>query len=468
MSEAKWDAIVVGARCAGAATAAYLSRAGVRTLCIDRAKLPSDYVLSTHFVQPPGMDVLDELGVGERVREVTPPSCRSLAVMDDERLYSNYSDGRAAYCIRRSTLDPLVLDAAVESGATVRDQHTVVDLVRDGTRVTGVVVDTPSGRETLLADIVIGADGKESAIARLTGVECYEHFVLDRGGYWGYFPTPDVWHDREQFPSDGIIAFEGDGLRYVFQCDGDLLLMAGVPPAAEARSWRKDHQARLLAYLGASELTAPLVRDAEPVGKLIGLVKYESFLRRPVGPGFALVGDAGAVMDFVTGQGIAQALLNAKALAEAVVLEDERAFERYHRQRDADIMPLFLDAKRLGSVGINSPVMRLIFREASKQGDLESFTAIMDRRCSPFDFVPQKSLFYWMLREISRFRFDAVPSFLEVGKVMSAHRKLCEDYAALAGEVSRRCTDLPAWPLDAMGGLAGQGTSMRGAAPVEA
>jgi len=467
MTGAKWDAIVVGARCAGAATAAYLSRAGVRTLCIDRAALPSDYVLSTHFVQPPGMDVLDELGVGERVREVTPPSFRTLAAMDDEMVRSNHVEGRAAYCIRRSTLDPIVLDAAVESGATVRDRHTVVDLVKDGDRVTGVVLDTPSGRETVLADIVIGADGKDSTIAELTGVERYEHFVLDRGGYWGYFPTPALWHDRGRYDCDGIIAFEGDGLRYVFQCDGDLLLIAGVPPAGEARSWRKDHRAKLLAYLAASKLTGPLVRGAEPVGKLIGLVRYESFLRHPVGPGFALVGDAGAVMDFVTGQGIAQALLNAKALAEAVVQGDERALERYHRQRDADLMPLFLDAKRLGSVGINSPVMRLIFREASKQGDLDSFAAIMDRRCSPFDFVPQKTLSYWMLREMARFRFDAVVSFLEVGKVMSAHRKLCADYAAHAEEVTQRTTDLPPWPLDAMGGLAREPAPAATAAPMK-
>ena len=453
MNGAKWDAIVVGARCAGAATAAFLSRAGLRTLCIDRGKMPSDYVLSTHYVQPPGMDVLDELDVGQRVRELTPASRRPLSAMDGEHLYSRYPDDRAAYCIRRVTLDSLVWDAAVESGATLRDEHTVVELVKDNGRVRGVVVESPRGRETLLADIVIGADGKNSTIAKLTEVESYEHFVLDRGGYWGYFPTPELWHDRGRYDCDGIIAFEGDGLRYVFQCDGDLLLVAGVPPAAEARSWRRDHRAKLLEYLGRSELTGPLVRDAEPVGDVIGLLKYESFLRRPVGPGFALVGDAGAVFDFVTGQGIAQALLSAKALAEAVVEGSDRAYERYHRQRDADVMPLFLDAKRLGTVGVNSPVMRLIFREASRQGELPSFAAIMDRRCSPFDFVPQSSLFYWMLLEVVRFRFGAVPSFLAMGKEMSAHKKLCADYAARAAEVAERCADLPAWPLDAMGGL---------------
>jgi len=461
MSGEKWDAVVVGARCAGAATAAFLSRAGVRTLCIDRSRMPSPYVMSTHFVQPPGMDVLDELGVGERVRELTPPSFRPLSAMDDERLYSNYPDGRAAYCVRRTTLDPIVWDAAEDSGATLRDEHTVVELVQDDGRVTGVVVDTPRGRETLMADIVIGADGKNSTIARLTGVESYEHFVLDRGGYWGYFPTPEVWHDRSRYDCDGIIAFEGDGLRYVFQCDGDLLLIAGVPPAAQARGWREDHRARLHEYLSASKLTEPLVRGAEPVGDVIGLLKYESFLRRPVGPGFALVGDAGVVLDFVTGQGITQALLNAKALAETVVDGSGLAFERYHRQRDADVMPLFLDAKRLGTVGINSPVMRLIFREASRQGDFDAFTAIMDRRRSPFEFVPQSSLFSWVLAEVARLRLGVLPSFLAVGKEMSAHRKLCAEYAARAAEVADRCGDLPPWPLDAMGGVPRQPEGMR-------
>ena len=129
MTDAKWDVIVVGARCAGAATAAMLSRAGVRTLCIDRSKMPSDHVLSTHYVQPPGMDVLDELGVGSRVRQLSPASRRGLAALDDARIYSEYPESRGAHCIRRSVLDPLLLEVADQSGVSLRDQHKVVELV---------------------------------------------------------------------------------------------------------------------------------------------------------------------------------------------------------------------------------------------------------------------------------------------------------------------------------------------------
>ncbi|MDH5672474.1 MAG: FAD-dependent monooxygenase [Myxococcales bacterium] len=449
----KWDVIVVGARCAGAATAAFLARAGVRTLCLERSKLSSDHVLSTHYVQPPGMDVLDELGVGTRVRELSPPSRRPMAVMEMEHIYSNYADGRAAHCIRRFVLDPLIQEAAAQSGATLREQAKVVELVKEGERVAGVVVETPSGRETLRADLVIGADGKDSTVAKLTGVERYEVFTLDRAGYWAYFPAPDIWWDREHYDCDGIIAFEGDNLRYVFQCDDNLLLLAAVPPAAEARSWGKDHRERLQHALEACELTAPLARGAQPVGDVIGLLKYESFFRRPIGPGFALVGDAGLTLDFVTGQGIAQGLLNAKALAEAVVAGRDEAYERYWRQRDADVMPLFLDAKRIGSVGFNNAFTQLLFRGASKVGDLDSFCAIMDRRHSPFELAPQSSLFRWVLGDVLRLRFGAVKPFLEMGKTLGEHQKLCDEYSARAAESAEGWDQLPAWPMDAMGSL---------------
>ena len=162
----------------------------------------------------------------------------------------------------------------MESGATVRDQHRVVELVRDRERVgrgRGGHAERPgdAARRHRHRCRRKGLDhrGDDRASKR------YEHFVLDRGGYWGYFPTPGgVARSPSRYDCDGIIAFEGDGLRYVFQCDGGLLLLAGVPPVAEARSWRKESPgSKLLAYLAASELTEPLVREAEPVGKLVGL-----------------------------------------------------------------------------------------------------------------------------------------------------------------------------------------------------
>ena len=69
----RYDTVIVGARCAGAALATYLSRAGASVLLLDKSRLPSDQVLSTHTLHPAGMDVLDEVGIGADIRRVSPP-----------------------------------------------------------------------------------------------------------------------------------------------------------------------------------------------------------------------------------------------------------------------------------------------------------------------------------------------------------------------------------------------------------
>src|SRR5512139_3595651 len=123
--ERQWDVIIVGARCAGATLAALLARSGVRTLLLEASPRGTDMPLSTHLVQPPGMDVLDALGVGDRVRAVTPAATRFRYALDESVVVSQANPGRAAYCVRRSTLDPWLQEAAEAAGAELRDRHRV-------------------------------------------------------------------------------------------------------------------------------------------------------------------------------------------------------------------------------------------------------------------------------------------------------------------------------------------------------
>ena len=73
-TESRHDVVIVGARCAGATLATFLARAGASVLLLDKDRLPSDQILSTHTIHPPGLDVLDEVGVGDAVRAVAPPT----------------------------------------------------------------------------------------------------------------------------------------------------------------------------------------------------------------------------------------------------------------------------------------------------------------------------------------------------------------------------------------------------------
>jgi flavin-dependent dehydrogenase len=270
----------------------------------------------------------------------------------------------------------------------------------------------------LRAKLVVGADGRKSTVARLTGVEEYWGFDMTRGGHWFYFPTPAIWKSDPRYAGmDAFIGFEGDGLRYVFQCDGDLLLMVAAPPNAEARSWGQDYKEKTIAYLRNSPVTAPLVEGNAPIGKGVGLLKARWYYRRPVGPGFALVGDAGNFKDFVTGQGMTDAFLGAKHLAHAVLDGSEQAFTRYWRERDAETMPLYFDALRLGEVGFNTAFSRMLFEHVARDQALaDRFALVADRRISPFEVVKPRTMFGWVFGALLRGRFDVLAPFLETGK----------------------------------------------------
>lgn len=433
----KYDVIVVGARCAGATLAALLARSGVKTLLLDAQAMHSDMPLSTHFIQPPGMDVLDEIGVGSAVRARAPVTRRVLLRMEKQDVFFNYEHKRLPYCVRRSIVDPLVQDAAMNAGAEFRDRTRVVELIKDGERVSGVVTESDRGRETLHAGLVVGADGRNSTVARLASAEQYLTLHSTRSVYWFYFPASAIWREHPDYAAwDACIAFEGDGVRYIFQCDGDELMMAASPPVAEFLSWQGDYQVRALEYLRGSSLTRPLVEATAPEGKGIGMARIEFFLRRAAGPGYALVGDAGIFKDPITGNGMTDAYLAAKWLHTAILRGSDAALEYYWRERDARFMPWYLDAYRLGEVGVNNPFTQLLFEHLAGSRDLAARQiAVADRQISPLEVFSLPELLRMVGGAVLRGRTDVVRPFLQTAKKIQGFRR----EAALRQRIMREC-----------------------------
>jgi flavin-dependent dehydrogenase len=419
MSE-QWDVIVVGARCAGAALAATLARRGVRTLLLEASPRGTDMSMSTHYVQPAGMAALDRLGIGDRVRAVTPPTKSLRAAVDDVEIIAPLRPAHLGYCVRRSTLDPWLQDTAEAAGAHFRDRHRVVDLIKTGDRVTGVVVERPAGKETLSATLVVGADGPHSTVARLAGAEEYLGVDGTRGGYFMYFPAPTTW----PFPWDATLEHRGNDLRYVFRTDGDLVILVAATTRKEASSWGKDWRKKTLAMLRASPTTRELSEGREPLGKGVGLIQMRFFYRRPIGPGFALAGDAGHFKDFVTGQGMTDALLDAERLARAIIDGREAAFQRYWYERDVETMPLHFDAVRQGKVGYNTAFTRWIFSQLKARPDLVAkFALLNERTVSPYDLIPVSSILSWIGAALLRGRFDVLGGFFTAGKALGEEQK---------------------------------------------
>jgi len=167
-----WDVIVVGARVAGAATAMLLARAGLRVLCVDRSRQGSD-TLSTHALMRGGVLQLTKWGLLDSVVAAgTPAVRRTVFHYGAEQFAVSLKPAAgtdALYAPRRTVLDALLVDAAMRSGASVEFGTPVVGLCRAADdRVTGVLLrDRRTGRvRAELASIVVGADGRESLVAR--------------------------------------------------------------------------------------------------------------------------------------------------------------------------------------------------------------------------------------------------------------------------------------------------------------
>jgi menaquinone-9 beta-reductase len=429
MSE-DWDVIIVGARCSGATLATLLAKRGVRTLVLEASSRGTNMPMSTHLVQPPGMQVLDRLGLGARVRASTPPTSRFRFALDQSSVTSNFAPEAAPYCVRRSTLDPWLQDAAEQAGAVLRFRQRVVDLVRTDQRVTGVVVSSGSGKETLRAGLVIGADGAHSSVAKLTGVEEYLVTESSRAGYWSYYEAPKVW----QADWDSTLEHSGEDVRYVFRCDGDQVVVVYVGERKAVNQWGKERSARLAQVFAGSESTRMLTAGKQPVGPLMGLLEARFFYRRPVGPGFALIGDAGHFKDFVTGQGMTDAFLDAERMADAVLDGRPEAFTEYWRARDVETLPLHFDAIKQGAVGFNEPFIRWVISRVAKRPDLiERMQRVISRELSPSDMIPTRTLVGMVGTALLRGKLDVARGFLQTGKRLQAEdRELSERKALLA------------------------------------
>lgn len=407
----RFEVVIVGARCAGAALARDLAAGGRSVLLVDAAGFPSDQVTSTHLIQPPGMDELDRLGVGDSVRKESP-ALRSVRLSyDGNEMRLPYP--RPAHCLRRERLDALLQQVAVDAGAELRPECRVTDLIRasDGS-VEGVVV-RRRGKpaERIHADLVVGADGRNSTVAKLVGAEEYLGYDGPRAVYWAYWRRPRDWNQHEI-----VNTFEGRAARIVFPTDGDRIVIAAVPPLDWAREWRRDHVAAYLADVRSYREVGAYLGDDRPVSDVRGVFRPRYFFRVSAGPGWALLGDAGHHKEFVVGLGIAEALRDARALAAAIGERDERSIEAWWRRRDVERVEMFYWSQELGRDKEVTALQRLVAERLGTSPKLQRrFAEVLDGALRPYDFVPPSSVLKWVAGALLRGQPRVLSDFVEAG-----------------------------------------------------
>jgi 2-polyprenyl-6-methoxyphenol hydroxylase-like FAD-dependent oxidoreductase len=342
-----FDVVVVGARCAGSPLATLLARRGLSVCLVDRDEFPSD-TPSTHGIQPVGVEALERLGVLDRVRAAAPPVEACFLAFDQHRV--SFEDaisvtGAPMFNVRRLVLDEILLDAAREAGAEVLTGTTVTGLHGADGRVAGV--ETTAG--SLRGPLVVGADGARSTVARLVGAEEYHRSAPRRVFLWSYFEGVDPSERRIWLGAIGEDAFLAS------PTDSGLFLAAFVAPMRRRDELRLDrtqaYEEGVNRWPELSDVLAP-ARRAAPVQMMSN---WHGFFRRSVGPGWALVGDAGHFKDPTPGQGIADALRQVEALAPAIERAlagpepGDRALLDWWDWRDRDAWEMYWFAQDLGA-----------------------------------------------------------------------------------------------------------------------
>jgi 2-polyprenyl-6-methoxyphenol hydroxylase-like FAD-dependent oxidoreductase len=236
----------------------------------------------------------------------------------------------------------------------------VQEIVADGDRVTGIR-GRAAGGATVTEDarIVIGADGPRSLVARSVQAPSYNARPALTCAYYSYWSG---------VPLEGLELFVRDGRFFVAYPTNDGLTLIGMEwPNQDFPTIRADIEGNFLNSLELAPDFASRVRGGTREERWVGTADIPFFYRKPFGPGWALVGDAGYHKDPQTAQGIHDAFRDAESLAEAIGdgLADrqplDEALGRYERQRNEATLPMYEFTYQLAGLKPPPPDMQQLF-----------------------------------------------------------------------------------------------------------
>jgi len=391
-----YDAIVIGARCAGAVTAMLLARRGHRVLLLERGVMPSERHQG-HFIHKHGPRRLAEWGLLEKVVATScPPITTHLTDFGDFPLVAtDVRVGNVAwgYGPRRRHLDQVLVEAAIEAGADFRQNFLVESLLWDERTVVGIrgrdQRQSTSGVER--AHITIGADGKNSALARAVGAPSYEEVPTLTCWYFSYWSG---------VPTEGFeLYIRNKRAIFSFSTNDNLFAIFIAWPIDEFRSVKADVEREFMKAVDLVPQFSERVRSGRREERFYGTANLPNFLRRPFGPGWALVGDAGCHKDPFMALGICDALRDADFLAAAVheglagQSPMDAALMRYERRRNeatiADYRENMSAARFAGTPG---ELLQLRVALRGNEEDTRRFIMAREEMIPPEEFFNAENL----------------------------------------------------------------------------
>ncbi|MGE3872593.1 MAG: NAD(P)/FAD-dependent oxidoreductase [Parvibaculaceae bacterium] len=358
-----FDVIVVGTRCAGSPTAMLLARKGYRVLAVDRATFPSD-TISTHMVHPLAVRSLANWGLLPRLAATGCPAIDTYT-FDFGPFTIEGAPGTEgtpiAYCPRRTVLDKILADAAVEAGVELREGFTVDEVVIEDGRAVGIKGHSRTGAPAIeRAKVIVGADGRGSFVAEAVRPPAYDEKPPLLAAYYAYWSGLPMGGRFETYIR------ERRGFAAAPTHDDLTMVIVGWPYAEFAAN-KTDVEGNYLKTIAMAEVFAARLAGARRVTRLAGAA-VPNYFRKPYGPGWALVGDAGYNRDFITGQGIQDAFRDAELCATALdeALSGTRPFDAamadYQERRDERVKSMYDFTCGLATLEPPPPEMQKLFQ----------------------------------------------------------------------------------------------------------
>jgi 2-polyprenyl-6-methoxyphenol hydroxylase-like FAD-dependent oxidoreductase len=384
-----YDVIVVGSRCAGSPTAMLLARKGYRVLLVDRATFPSD-TISTHIAHPLAVSALRRWGLADALAATGCPPIDTYAFAFRTFTLAGApgtADEPIAYCPRRIILDKLLLDAAAAAGAEIREGFVVEEILAEAGRVVGIKGRSKLGTTvTERAAVVVGADGRNSIVADAVVAQKYNERPALLAPYYTYCSG---------LPMDGryeTYMLRNRGLAVAPTHDG-LTIVIVAWPYSEFAANKQDLEGNYLKVIELAPEFAERVRAAKREARLFG-VPTANYFRKPYGPGWALVGDAGYIRDPITAQGIRDAFRDAEACALALnqsfggASSYEDAMAAYQQARDSSVTSMYEFTCQIATLQPPPPEMRQLFRAMrGNQRAMDGFARMNAGTVSPAEFL---------------------------------------------------------------------------------
>jgi 2-polyprenyl-6-methoxyphenol hydroxylase-like FAD-dependent oxidoreductase len=381
-----YDAVIVGASLAGCATAIALGRGGASVALVEKQPDPAAFKrMCSHFIQASAVPTLERLDLLDPIMEAGGVRSPMRAWTPWGWIEAPKAKAREAVNLRRELLDPLLREiAAATPGVELMLGRGAERLVREGDAIRGVVVRSPDGEEvTLKAQLVVGADGRDSRVAELAAAKT-KTTPHGRFAYGAYFDGPpsapggasSIWmldpHWAAAFPTDQGLVF-----------------YAAMPTKDRLPEFRRDPEGALVSFV-AGIPDAPPIQVSRLVSPVLGKIEMPNKVRVPVAPGLALAGDAAMAVDPLFGVGCGWALQSAEWLADSVApaLAEEEPLEaglsRYRRLHRRGLRGHATLINEYASGRKMRPGERLIFSAAARDPKAAvSFEAFGTRSIGP-------------------------------------------------------------------------------------